>query len=685
MDARPGLPNGTTAGPERTRPDATRAASPAPHEAVVSKPLHRVVFQPAGRAGRVAEGTTLLEAARQLGVEIVSVCGGRQTCGKCRVRVEEGDFPKHGLRSSRAHLTPPTEQECRCRERHALAGDMRLACAARILGDVLVTVPEESQAQKQVVLKGATPCLIAIDPMVRLYDIALDPPAMDGPGDAERMLAEMAQRFGLRELAFAWPALRALPGALRQARGEVRLTVWDDRLVIRVQPGYHDQALGLAVDIGSTTLAAYLCDLQSGELLATASAMNPQVAYGDDIMSRISYATEQPGGQDRLHQAVIQAINDLAAQAAAQAGATREDIVDLTLVGNSVMHHLALNLDPRGLGQAPFVPVTKEPVDLPAADLGLRVHPGARVHVLPLEAGYVGADNVGVILAEEPHRQDDTVLIIDVGTNGELLLGNRHRLLCASSPTGPALEGAQITHGMRAAPGAIERVRIDPATWQVRFKVIGQERWSDELPAHEVQARGLCGSGIIEAVAELLTAGVLERNGRFARALRSPRHTTVDGIPAFVIADAEQTAIGRPIVVSQRDVRAIQLAKAALYVGAQILMRELGVQSVDRVILAGAFGSVIDKRHAMAIGMIPACNLERVYSVGNAAGDGARIALLNRHKRREAAQVARWVQHIATPLEGDFQPLFVAALAFPDPSIQDDARYAHGNAAAQER
>jgi uncharacterized 2Fe-2S/4Fe-4S cluster protein (DUF4445 family) len=674
MDPSVRAPESNTSGRGSARPEETRAGSPTPHNDVQAGRRFKVVFEPAGRSGMVAEGTTLLEAARQLGVEIVSVCGGRQTCGKCRVRVEEGHYPKHGLHSAAAHLTPPGERERRYGERHGLPAGLRLACEARVVGDLVVTVPEESQAQKQVVLKGANPRRIAVDPIIRLVYVALDPPAMDAPGDRERVLQELASRFGLRNVTFDWPALRALPGALRQGHGEVTLTLWGEQRIIRVQPGYHEQALGLAVDIGSTTLAAYLCDLQSGELLATASAMNPQVAYGDDIMSRISYAVEQPGGQDRLHQAVIQAINELAAQAAAQAGAAATDIVDAVLVGNSVMHHLALDLDPYGLGQAPFVPVTKEPVDLSASALGLAFHPGARVHVLPLEAGYVGADNVGVILAEEPHRQDDTVLIIDVGTNGELLLGNRHRLLCASSPTGPALEGAQITHGMRAAPGAIERVRIDPATWQVRFKVIGHDGWSDELPARQVQARGICGSGIIEAVAELLAAGVIERNGRFDRRVQSPRHTTVEGVPAFIIADAEQTAIGRPIVVSQRDVRAIQLAKAALYVGAQILMHELGVEAVDRVVLAGAFGSVIDKRHAMAIGMIPACNLEHVYSVGNAAGDGARIALLNRHKRQEAARVARWVEHIATPLEGDFQQLFVAALAFPDPASYITAR-----------
>jgi uncharacterized 2Fe-2S/4Fe-4S cluster protein (DUF4445 family) len=661
---------------------------------------YTVIFEPSGRRGQVAEGTTLLDAARQLGVAIESICGGRQTCAKCYVRVEEGEFARHGIRSRADHVTAAGERERRYRQLRGVPEAMRYSCDARVTGDVLVTVPAESQGQKQVVLKAARDRAITVDPIIRLYYIELPPPEMDAPGDRERVLAELAARFGLRDLEFDLSALRDLAPALRQISGgapqqvedsgvpnlfghapepkrwAITLTVWDDRWIVRVQPGYHERAVGLAVDLGSTTLAAYLCDLRTGALLATASAVNPQVSYGDDIMSRISYAVEQPEGRSRLHGAIIAALNDLAADAARRAGLAPADIVDMTLVGNSVMHHLALDLDPGPLGASPFVPTTKDPVDLRAADLGLKLNPGARLHVLPLEAGYVGADNVGVILAEEPHRQDEVVLIIDVGTNGELLLGNRHKLFCASSPTGPALEGAQITHGMRAAAGAIERVRIDPETLDVRFKVIGGEEWANQqigksAPAicnlqSAIRASGICGTGIIEAVAEMFAAGIVEKSGRFNRKLTSPRHTTTaEGSPAFVLAWPEQSATGAAIVVSQADVRAIQLAKAALYVGAQVLLREFGAERVDRVVLAGAFGSVIDPYHTMLIGMIPDCDLRNVTAVGNAAGDGARIALLNKAKRREAAEVARWVRHVSTPLEGDFQKLFMAALAFP--------------------
>ncbi|KAA3647369.1 MAG: DUF4445 domain-containing protein [Chloroflexi bacterium] len=633
-----------------------------------SNQTYKVIFQPSGQSGNVPEGTTLLEAARHLGVGIEAICGGHETCNKCTVRVEEGKFPKHNIHSIASHLTPMSSREQRFQQKQNSPTDSRFSCSARVIGDILVTVPEESQAQKQVVLKAASGRTIETDPIIRLYYLELDPPEQGGAGDWERALAELEERFGLDKVEFDYAALKELSDTLRHSDGAITLTVWDDRLVTRVQAGYQEQPIGLAVDVGSTTLAGYLCDLRTGELLATASAMNPQVTYGDDIMSRISYANEHKSGRERLHRAIIRALNKLAEDAVEQAVLSIRDIVDMTIVGNSVMHHLILNLNPKPLGEAPFVPIVESPVDIRAADLRIKLHPGARLHILPLEAGFVGADNVAVILSEQPHCQEENMLIIDVGTNGELLLGNRDRLLCTSSPTGPALEGAQITHGMRAAQGAIERVRIEPGTLDVRFKVIGHDHWNNELAPDTVQARGICGSGIIEAVAEMFAAGILQKNGRFAKTLDSHRYIREENVDAFVLAEAEQTAGGSPIIVSQQDVRAIQLAKAALYVGAQLLMRELEIEHIDHIVLAGAFGSVIDPQYAMMLGMIPDCELERVHSAGNAAGDGARIALLNKKQRAEAARVARWVEHVDQPMEDDFQSFFMAALSLPHSS-----------------
>jgi uncharacterized 2Fe-2S/4Fe-4S cluster protein (DUF4445 family) len=403
--------------------------------------------------------------------------------------------------------------------------------------------------------------------------------------------------------------------------------------------------------------------------------MNPQVRFGEDLMSRVSYVMMHPDGVEKMHRAVIAALNELARKAAQLAEIATADIVDVVLVGNPVMHHLLLGLSPVELGGAPFALAVSAAVDMKARDLGLKLNPSARVHVLPCIAGHVGADNVAVQLAEAPHNQDDLMLIVDVGTNAEIVLGNREQVLCCSSPTGPAFEGAQITHGQRAAPGAIERVRIDPVTWQPRFKLIGMEEWMEPLPTpiergaggEGLKATGICGSGIIEAIAELYLAGIIDRDGRFAEGgpERSARVRFNGRTGEYVLADAEQTSIGKPIVVTQADVRAIQLGKAALYAGVKLLMQARGVAAVDRIVLAGAFGSYIDPKHAMILGLIPDCDLGKVHAVGNAAGDGARIALLNRAARAEAARIAGDNHHVQTAVAANFQSEFVGAIAIP--------------------
>ena len=627
----------------------------------------KVVFQPSGISGLVTIGTSLLEAARQLGESIISVCGGQASCGKCLVLVEEGAFAKHEVRSAMEHLAPPDRDEQRLLIRQGAPETARLACRARVWGDVLITVPPQSQAQLQVVRKTLVWQVHQMDPAIQLAHLALDRSRADEGTKQEQVLTALREASSM-VASFDYAALKALPNALREGSGALTVTVWNRTCIIRVQPGHRTRALGLAVDIGSTTLAGYLCDLVNGELLVTVAAINPQVVYGDDIMSRISYAAERPHGRERLHEVLIAEINALARQAVAGIDAAPEDIVDVVLVGNSVMHHLLLNLDPGPLGRLPFLPVVREPVDVRAADLGLNLNPGARAHVLPLVAGFVGADAVGVLLSEAPQRQDEVTLLIDVGTNGEIILGNRSRLLCTSAATGPAFEGAQITHGMRAAAGAIERVRINPVTLEPRFRVISQSAWSDALASEAIRARGICGSGIIEAVAELFSAGIITASGRFDPKLNHPHLTRIHGRQAFILASSAQSATGKPIVITQSDVRAVQLAKAALYTGVRYLMQDYGVESVSRIVLAGAFGSLIDKRRAMMIGMIPDCDLGRVVSVGNAAGAGACVALLNRAQRQEAAWLARWMEHVPISQKADFQERFADALAFPHAS-----------------
>ena len=577
---------------------------------------HQVIFMPSGRRGQVRAGETLLDAARQLGVEIESICGGRLTCAKCRVRIEEGHFAKHAIDSAAAHVSPPD-----ARETTLLAatpdgdGGYRLACASHVRGDVLVYVPEESRAHKQVIRKSATARVIDVAPAVRQLYVEVDPAELgEHRGDWGRLQAALAEQWQLTGLTIDLPALRRLQPALRSGQWAVTVILWQDREVIDVQPGYKEGLYGLAVDIGSTTVAGHLCDLRTGAVLATEAVMNPQVTYGEDLMSRVSYAMTNPGGLDKMHAAIIEALNGLAARAARAAGRQLRDIHDAVFVGNTTMIHILLGINPQELGGAPFALATRDAVDVKARELGLRFHPGASVHVLPAEAGHVGADNVGVLLAEEPHRQDEMTLLVDVGTNAEIVLGNRRRLLSASSPTGPAFEGAQIRFGMRAAPGAIERVRIDPQSWVARFRVIGEERWSDSWqsgPAAPVEAQpqhlaaGICGSGIIEVVAEMFLAGIIRGDGRFDPDRPHERVIWEGKRGAYVLATGDQTANGQPILVTQDDVRNIQLAKAALYAGAKLLMNRMGVERVERITLAGAFGSYIDPQYAMLLGLIP--------------------------------------------------------------------------------
>lgn len=645
---------------------------PSPSDSHSGNPV--VILMPSGRRGQVAEGQSLLDAARQLGVEIESICAGRLTCGKCKIRIEEGDFQKHGIRSAAVHVSPPSEEERTLLER-LHSGEYRMSCSTYIHGDLLVTVPEESRAQKQIIRKTASERVIEVAPAVRQVYVEVDEAKLgEHRGDWGRLQSALAEQWQLENLSIDLQALRRLQPVLRKGDWAVTVTLWQDREVIDVQPGYKEGVYGLAVDIGSTTVASYLCDLRTGELLATESMMNPQVSYGEDLMSRVSYAMTRPDGLDKMHDAIIKALNQLAARAARQAGIHAQDIHEAVMVGNTTMMHIFLGINPVELGGAPFALANRDAMDIKASELGLHFHRGAYVHVMPSEAGHVGADNVGVLIAEEPYSQDEVMLIVDVGTNAEIDLGKRDWMYSASSPTGPAFEGGQISSGMRAAPGAIERVRIDPLTKEPRFRVIGEERWSDQWQLGpdtpiEIQPRhlasGICGSGIIEAIVEMYLAGIITPDGRFIPEIQNGRVHWEGRKGAYMLALPEQSSHGNPIWITQDDVRNIQLAKGALYAGAKLLMKRANVEKVDRVLLAGAFGSYIDPKYAMILGLIPDCDLEKVYAVGNAAGDGARIALLNRHKRKEAQKIAHWIRYIETAVDPDFQLEFVYAMHLP--------------------
>ena len=632
----------------------------------------QVVFQPSGRRGEIEAGKSVLEAARTLGVGIEAACGGARVCGKCRVIVETGRFEKLNLVSAADHVSPVGDVEKKFLTAEELSRGYRLACNAFLYDDLVVTVPEESRSAKQVILEKGRERIVEVRPAVKNITVTLPAASLsDFRDDRQRLLDALEKETGLKNLSVDYPVLKELPQILRDGSWTVTATLWQEKEVIRVAPGTRKTSLGAAVDVGTTTLAAFLCDLTTGEVLAKASRMNPQIGYGEDVLARISYAASEAEGREKLQASIIEALNALTADMTEKAGFSASDVDEMVLVYNTAMHHLALGLDPRYVGRAPFAPAASAPLDVKARDLGVKINPSGNVHSLPVEAGFVGADNMAVLLAEEPYNGDKIKLIIDIGTNGEIDLGNKNRLLSTSCATGPALEGAQIAFGMRAAPGAIERVKIDPISREPRYKVIGQDEWypvpCDRHPTvQKIGAQGICGSGVIDAIAAMHKAGVISKAGRINEKLDTPRvRRGESGKLEYVLAWARETAVGKDIVITQADIRAVQLAKAALYVGAEYLMEKLGVDHVDEVILAGAFGSYIDKESAMAIGMFPDCDLSRVHAVGNAAGDGARIALLNVGKRHEAAKVARRVEFVETAIEPDFQKKFMDAIAIP--------------------
>jgi uncharacterized 2Fe-2S/4Fe-4S cluster protein (DUF4445 family) len=669
---------------------------------------HNIILQPSGSRGQVEEGQSIRSAARDLGVEIESICAENATCGKCMVLIEEGRFEKYNMDSRLEHVSPVTSEEAAyfarrpklLKDKGWEVGQVRLSCQCKIQGDVLVNVPEESRGNKQIVRKSATQREIEIKPSIRKYLVSMSPPNLERPiADWERLAKGLETSMGLvrrgeehlprwSDFTVDYTCLRTLSSTLREAKWNVTVSVWQDKEVVQVQAGYHEDSYGAAVDIGSTTVALYLCNLRTGEILAAESEMNPQIVYGEDVMSRIQYTIEHPDGLEKLHKAIISTLNKLLKQAVKTAnkyiletvgfdtgeesarltrptGIKVEDILEMVLVGNSTMHHLLLNLPPKDLGLAPFVPAIHKSVDVKARELGLQINPAGNIHVLPTIASFVGADTSAMIIAEEPHKQDENWLLIDVGTNAELVLGNRKRLLCTSTPTGPALEGAHVEYGMRAAPGAMERIEIDEKTLEPRYKVIGVNGWNTDHAEFKGQVKGICGSAIIDGVAELFRAGIVDSRGKFKTGLESKRIRQGESGWEYVIAWAEETSIGRDIPMTQQDVRQIQLAKAALFVAARTLLKRFGLQSPDKIILAGGFGSYIDKEKAMLIGLIPDCDLNNVYAVGNAAGDGARIALLNVEKRNEIGPVTRKVERFELPTDPEFQNQFMLATSFP--------------------
>lgn len=631
---------------------------------------------PSGKRGEFPVGTSLLDASRSLGVDLDTVCGGRAVCGRCQIEPSFGEFAKLQIKSDPAHLSEfgPTEE--RYKKIKGLGDTRRLGCQTKLLGDLVVDVPEESQIHRQMVRKSADEIRdLVIDPVVTLHYVELPKPSMeDQRSDLERINFNLAKEWGLADLTWDISCLGELSAALRAGEvygGEFKATVAvrGGREVIAVWPGFKERVFGIAVDVGTTTVAGHLCALDNGDVVASAGLMNPQIRFGEDLMSRISYLQQNENEAPNLTAAIQSALADLVTEVCTEAEVSPLDVVEMTIVGNPTMHHLVMGIDPTQLGMEPFPLVVDEGTSVRARTLNIPISRAGYVWFLPCIAGHVGADTAGVILSQAPHLNDEMTLVIDVGTNAEIVLGHKERLIACSSPTGPAFEGAQITCGQRAAPGAIERVRIDRETLKPRFKIIGVEQWSDEdgfaEASENIGVAGICGSGIIEAVAELFLSGIVDASGRMqAKKLDVADH------PNFVAKGRNFEYVlhrdgDRVIYVSPSDIRAIQLAKSACYSGVRLLMDRMGTDHVDRIYLAGAFGSYIDVGYAMAIGLIPDCDLDKVSSAGNAAGTGARIALLSASSRAEIDRVCRKVEKVETAIEPEFQDYFVAAMSLP--------------------
>ncbi|KXB06231.1 ferredoxin [candidate division MSBL1 archaeon SCGC-AAA382A20] len=608
-----------------------------------------VVFQPEGKRAKVPGGTNLLECADEAGVDIKSDCGGKQVCGKCKVIIEEGADS----------LSSPTSKE-----REELGEDLdegyRLACAAEVGGNVLATVPDESRRGKQVILTEGLEVDFEIDPPLKKYRVEPETPSLaDDTPDFERMRNFLNSEYGTQVEDIEHSTLKKLPRVLRDNMGRYEETftasVLDNNL-IRLEKGQKEDYYGVAVDIGTTTVVAYLTDMRTGEVISISSTMNPQVKYGEDVMRRVTMSFQEENGMEKLNKVIVEGLNDLLGEVCEDAGITRDDIMEVTVVGNTGMHNLFVGIHAEFVSKSPYVQAVGRSLDLTPKESKIDIYEGGNVHVLPTIAGWMGADTVGCLITTTPYEQKETQLMIDVGTNGELVLGNEDRLIGASTAAGPALEGAHVKHGMRAAPGAIQYVRIDPSTYEPKLDIIENE-----------PARGLCGSGIIDIVAEMVRTGILQQNGRFNKDLETDRvrKSKAGKGNEYVAVWAEDSGIDKDIVISLEDVREVQLAKGAIRAGSNILMDEFGVETVDEIALAGAFGNYIDPTSALIIGLFPEIDRDKVNMVGNAAGIGSRLALIDEEKRKEAEWLVDEVKYYRLAAHEGFDMSFAKAQWFP--------------------
>ena len=634
---------------------------------------HRIVFTPSGLDGTVESGITVLDAARKLGADIDSVCGGRGICGRCQITPSFGSFSKWGIDAVESSLSERSEGEINYKGKRALVEGNRLGCMAKVCGDMVIDVPAMSQVHRQIVRKDLDLGVIVVDPTFSLFYIAVTPSELGDDVTASQVIRDaIAEQHNIARPTISNTALAQVNRAIDKGDGGATIAIKRSEVdgvagnIVAAWPGFVETMFGIAIDIGSTTVAGHLIDLTTGEVMSSSGVMNPQIRFGEDLMSRVSYVMMNKGGEKELTTVIRNAINELVHELADKADITPDKILEVVMVGNPIMHHILLGIDPTPLGAAPFVLATSEATFGAAEELDIHL-PNASFYVGPCIAGHVGADTAAAILSEGPHRGSSMQLLIDVGTNAEIVLGDTSRQFAASSPTGPAFEGAQLSCGQRATAGAIEKVRIDPVTFEPRFRAIGIDMWSDEPgfseAVQDTPVTGVCGSGIIEVIAEMYLAGIISQDGVVQGSLveKTPRVVVDDRTFSYLLYENGDTKL----FITQNDIRAIQLAKAALRAGIDLLVEHAGSPEVHDIRLAGAFGAHIDPTYAMVLGLVPDCPLPGVRSVGNSAGTGAAKALLSRAQRREMEHTVTHVTKIETATEPRFQDLFVAAMAFP--------------------
>ena len=636
-----------------------------------------IVFTPSGIRGRVKKGTTILEAAQKFSVDLNSICGARGRCSKCQVELTFGEFNKLNIRSKETSVSERNETELIYRTKFHLSEERRLGCQTKILGDLVVDVPEDSQIHKQIIKKETSLRDFSLNTSVKAFYVQVSEPQLDSlESDFERLKISLKDDWNIQGVTCSVRVLKDLQEKLRRGNwGITVLLYYKENTVpeiVDIHSGYSEiPAFGVAIDLGSTSIAATLCDLNSGKIVGSMGIMNPQIRYGEDVMSRVSYCMMEEKGLATLNNSVIQGINELTRKIAEKHGIKLDSVFEIVFVANPIMHHLLLGIDPKELGQAPFPLALSDSLTIKSKDIGIILNPESYVYTVPCIGGHVGADAASVLIAEQPQKlKDTTTLLIDIGTNAEILLAKGEEIFACSCPTGPALEGAQISAGQRAAPGAIERVRIDPITKEPRFKVIGCEQWSNEEGFSEnvsgVGVTGICGSGIIEAVAEMRLAGLLDANGLIGSAAQtgSNRCTSSERTNSYLLYSDNKVSLS----ITNMDIRAIQLAKAALHASFKILLEKSRVNRIDSIFLAGAFGSQISPEHALIIGLVPDAQVSQIVASGNSAGAGAIIALLDVSSRREISSLVRKVHKIETAVEPSFQKHFVEGSSFPDNS-----------------